>query len=287
MLSCGQEQAISVKGYTFAAITYGDLSKPMILAFHGWLDNAASFSFLAPLLEDYHVVALDFLGHGHSSHYHASHTYQITDMMLLFPALLKELDVEEVILLGHSMGAAIATLCASACPDLVSHLILLDGLVPLIEPADSLVSRMSAATNAYNDANPTEKKLYSKLERLIKIRMHANQLSEDQVLPIILRGSRQVGQGYQWRFDDKLLLPSVMYFTLEQVEVLMRNLLTPTLLISASQGLIALRQWVAPLLSLPSNLEHIQVEGPHHIHIAQPEIVANWINTWLVRGAFA
>jgi len=45
---------------------------PRVLCLHGWLDNAASFIPLAPLLDKLEVFALDFPGHGNSEHRHMS-----------------------------------------------------------------------------------------------------------------------------------------------------------------------------------------------------------------------
>ena len=59
-----------------AARAWGPLKGIPVLALHGWLDNAASFDALAPLLPDLRLAALDLPGHGQSEqrppgmHYH-------------------------------------------------------------------------------------------------------------------------------------------------------------------------------------------------------------------------
>jgi pimeloyl-ACP methyl ester carboxylesterase len=51
---------------------WGDTSstKGRILCTHGWLDNSNSFSYLGPILaaKGYEIIAIDWLGHGHSDH---------------------------------------------------------------------------------------------------------------------------------------------------------------------------------------------------------------------------
>jgi len=44
--------------------------KGRIVCSHGWLDNSNSFSYLGPMLasQGYEVIAIDWLGHGHSDH---------------------------------------------------------------------------------------------------------------------------------------------------------------------------------------------------------------------------
>ena len=65
-----------------AALSWGRADAPTWLALHGWLDNAASFTRLAPLLVealDIRIVALDFRGHGHSAHAPQGGDYALCD----------------------------------------------------------------------------------------------------------------------------------------------------------------------------------------------------------------
>lgn len=53
------------------------LSPKKILATHGWLDNSNTHSYLGPYLANlgYHVVAIDYCGHGLSSHFNKGVNY--------------------------------------------------------------------------------------------------------------------------------------------------------------------------------------------------------------------
>ena len=56
-----------VNGLKIAGLAWGQPDRTPLLALHGWLDNAASFAILAPMLDQYYVVALDLTGHGLSA----------------------------------------------------------------------------------------------------------------------------------------------------------------------------------------------------------------------------
>ena len=53
--------------------------KPIVLALHGWLDNANSFVPISSYFEAYHFIALDWPGHGHSDHRPSGCDYQQLD----------------------------------------------------------------------------------------------------------------------------------------------------------------------------------------------------------------
>ena len=74
-----RERSWRVHGLELRGLSWGEAGAHPVLCLHGWLDNAASFSVLAPRLENCHVVALDLTGHGRSSWRSDDATYQIWD----------------------------------------------------------------------------------------------------------------------------------------------------------------------------------------------------------------
>lgn len=121
-----------------------DSSDERILLLHGWLDNAATFDSLAPQLNsrlNREVLALDFPGHGHSSHKSVDGPTQlISEYAYYVSEVLTKLnwigdDGPEkkpgITIVGHSMGAAVTLIYAAAFPDQVSRIVLLEGAGPL------------------------------------------------------------------------------------------------------------------------------------------------------------
>ena len=120
-----------VDGLTYAGLEWGDPEAQPVLALHGWLDNALSFSALAPLLNSTRLVALDLSGQGLSDHRSADATYHIWDDVPQLLGVVEQLGAAEIVVMGHSRGAAIAVLLASALAERCAGLILLDGMLPV------------------------------------------------------------------------------------------------------------------------------------------------------------
>jgi pimeloyl-ACP methyl ester carboxylesterase len=127
-----------------------------ILCLHGWMDNCRSFHHLAPALLqklpcDAELIALDFPGHGWSSHksvdgpptvlaetvyYVAEAVHQLqwhsereTTAQLASSSSGSSSSgtTPTFALIGHSMGAAVSCLYAAAFPEQVQKLVLLEG----------------------------------------------------------------------------------------------------------------------------------------------------------------
>jgi pimeloyl-ACP methyl ester carboxylesterase len=98
-------------------------AKPAVFCLHAIGHGSSDFdAFRAAFAERYRVVAVDWPGHGASGpDTHAADAQRYT---ALFTALVEQLDAKPLIVLGNSMGGAVAIRYAAAKPQQVRALIL-------------------------------------------------------------------------------------------------------------------------------------------------------------------
>lgn len=112
-----------LRGVCLAAARWGDPARPAVVLLHGAAANAHWWQHLAPALaERFHVVALDFRGHGESDFPEELVPGAFRDDL---DALLEHLGAPAAALLGHSLGAHVA-LGHAAAGGSPSALVLLD-----------------------------------------------------------------------------------------------------------------------------------------------------------------
>lgn len=140
-IECSNGIRLAAQSYTTATSSVLQQKNHRILCLHGWMDNCRSYHIIAPyLLQSFstHIVALDFVGHGHSDHSAepgvvlAQHVYYVAEALRVLgwvPGLGEAAGAEPatVTLIGHSMGAGVASLYAAAFPEHVERLVLLEG----------------------------------------------------------------------------------------------------------------------------------------------------------------
>ncbi|MEU7164395.1 alpha/beta hydrolase [Streptomyces morookaense] len=149
------ESFIQLHGRRFAYLDFGGPG-PVLLALHGHFGRGRIFAPLASALAGRcRVVALDQRGHGLSDN-----GGDITPDAYVADAaaFLRVLDLAPAVVLGHSMGGAIAFLLARRHPELVSALVIADMTVLNQEPETRPVldvtgwPRRSSSRRALKDA---------------------------------------------------------------------------------------------------------------------------------------
>lgn len=112
--------------YKNTNIFYSEYGKGnAVLLLHGFLEDATMWANLVPQLEKrYRVITVDLLGHGQSDSYGYIHTMEDQADMLF--ALMAELRLRKISLIGHSMGGYIALAFAELYPDHLRSLVLLN-----------------------------------------------------------------------------------------------------------------------------------------------------------------
>ncbi|MCI0685802.1 MAG: alpha/beta hydrolase [Sporichthyaceae bacterium] len=125
------EHSVALAGVTLRYREHGPASAPPIVLLHGLGEDAAGWDEIAaPLAESHRVIALDQRGHGASDR---PGDYSYEAMRDDAGRLLDVLDLADVTLIGHSMGALTAALLAEQAPGRLGRLILVDA-APLREP---------------------------------------------------------------------------------------------------------------------------------------------------------
>lgn len=97
----------------------------VIVLVHGFLSSTISFRQLLPfLMKEYKVIALDLPGFGQSEK-SKSFIYKLSNYGQLIIDFLDKLNIQNVILIGHSMGGQICMHAAKKAPSRIEKLILL------------------------------------------------------------------------------------------------------------------------------------------------------------------
>ena len=239
-------------GIDIHAMSWGDSNKPIMLALHGWLDNAASFYRLAPLIKYYHIIAIDLPGHGHSSPLQSSFDYIMPNQLTWLHDLVQQLANPTISLLGHSMGAGIASLYAACFPETIDLFITLDMLGPLSRDANTTTHGLKQSVLSRKKIKRL-KRDYSDINAMIQRRATLNTLSPADIDPME-----------------------------EQIHDVLSNITCPCLVIMAcpdhndySQRTIEQR------FSLLPDATRYKINASHHLQLSHPDEVARIINDWL------
>ncbi|KAM4721576.1 serine hydrolase-like protein 2 [Rhinophrynus dorsalis] len=289
-----RELRFSVPWGQLAAKAWGPSEGRPVLCLHGWLDNANTFDRLIPLLpKDYHYVALDFSGHGLSSHLPQGMRYQHMDYLTDVHRVVKALGWRKFSIMGHSMGGVVGGMFASIFPESVRHLILLDsyGFFPI--SSDLIQSHLKKEIIHYSrleGANST--KIYTPEGALQRL-LDANAALTPETGKLLLqRGTKSVPGGVIFSRDIRVTVNNSAPLSVEQCLLIMKNIQADVHIIMANVGLSAdmmrgVYTDVGQALlhgykeSLKGRCQLTVVDGNHFVHLNEPEKVAGIVSNHL------
>lgn len=254
-----------------------------VLGLHGWLDNANTFDRLAPLLPQLHLVSMDLPGHGMSEHRPAGMRYHYSDYVDDVMAAADQLGWDRFIMLGHSMGAGIGCLAASAYPDRVARLILIEGLGAVTGGLENVSGQLRRSVEAMKSTPSHQTRAYSDLETLVRARATAGRIRRSSAEILIRRATEQRGTAYYLRSDQRLKRPYPQYYTNEVMLAFLRDITTPVLLITARDGLLRKRPYFESRCNAIQNLQIVDLPGHHHLHLDHPAPVAEAVAGFIER----
>lgn len=178
----------------------GDADERTFVLLHGGSAHAHWWDYVAPELTAYgRVVALDFRGHGRSG-WSPESNYGPPAYIQDVRALIDLLGTK-VVLVGHSMGGAVAQWCAVTFPEKLAALIVVDspaGPPPLLRRLQWRWRR-----KAQGGKRP-ELRSADDIIRKFRLSPPGTYLGKDQLAELALKGSQQLPSGnWAFRFDPE------------------------------------------------------------------------------------
>ncbi|XP_047406373.1 serine hydrolase-like protein 2 isoform X3 [Sciurus carolinensis] len=229
-------------GY-IAAKAWGSLQGPPVLCLHGWLDNANSFDRLLPLLpQDFHYVAMDFGGHGLSSHYSPGVPYYHQNFVSEVRRVAAALKWSRFSLMGHSFGGIVGGMFSCIFPEMVDELILLDSspFAMDINEMENLLTYKRRAIEHMLQVEATRKppSVVGPQEILQGFLKNNSHVGEECAKLLLQRGTTPVATGLVLNRDRRIAWPehSFDFVSRELFQHSVQQLRARVLLVKAAQG---------------------------------------------------
>jgi len=239
-----------------------------VIALHGWLDNAGSFDLLAPLLSDCHLVALDAAGHGLSDNRSADSGYNIWQDLGDILEVAEALGWGRFSLLGHSRGAAVATLFAGTFPDRVEHLLLIEGGLPILGEAAEAPANLAHVLEATRRLRDKSGRVFGSREQAIAERVDGFSPVSTEAAEILARRSlREVPGGWQWHADRRLKAGSELRLTRELLLPFLERVSARAICVLAEESPFGDLDVYREMLTLIPGIEVHRIRGRHHFHL--------------------
>ena len=279
MLNTSVMKAVTfnVNGQNICGVSNGNEQQPLLLCLHGWLDNAASFQPLIPYLSDYHVIAIDWPGHGLSSHRSLDAHYHFLDWVYDLIALFRSQQWQEIDIVAHSMGAMVASAFAAAFPEHVKSLTLIDAIGILTSDAKESTAQLRKGLLSRLTRHAKPKNKHASIESAVAARVSVSDLKAKYAALIVERGIEQTDNGFIWRADSRLRATSPYRFTLAQAKQLITDITAPVQLVDGDKGKEMVTTGLACFGPLYQNLQVHKLLGGHHVHMEQAEQTAKLI----------
>ncbi|WP_233191557.1 2-succinyl-6-hydroxy-2,4-cyclohexadiene-1-carboxylate synthase [Sporosarcina sp. P18a] len=268
-------ELLTIRGIDTHVARYGNKQLPTIVMLHGFTGSTATWQQTIEVLAvDYHIVAVDLIGHGKTEAPETSTRYKMEEQVKDLYEILQKLEIKQPILLGYSMGGRVALGYTATYPEKVTGLIL-ESSSPGLCTTEQQIARRTADSKLADRIEQQgmiefvdfwqEIPLFHSQKKLSESQQQAVRSERLDQRPTGLANSlRGIGTGSQ---------PSY-WQTLEQLSL-------PVLLITGSEDEKFETIAQEMLKRLPNARHETIKDAGHAIHVEKPQQFATMIKSFL------
>lgn len=282
-------EIINVRGLSYCIRHWGSPGAPKIFFLHGWMDSSPTFQFVVDALKkSWHVIAPDWRGYGASEW--LSRPYWFLDYYADLDYLLEHFSKgKPARVVGHSMGANIASAYAGIRPERIAQLVMLDFLG--LKPNNS--AEASALIGNWLDAiqDQPKSRTYPDYESLANRLMAANPRLDEKKAAFLSHAASRIRPDGQIEMacDPWHKISSPVPYRVEDSKATWRKIEAPVLMVVADNGYIQQRfsndtdEYRSRIGSF-SNVRVVTISNSgHNVQHDQPEHVASVLEEFLSR----
>ena len=255
-------------GVHLHAVHHGSTGRAKLVLLHGAGANAHWWDHLASgLSKHFHVVALDFRGHGDSDFPEQLRAGAFSDDL---DALLEHLSAPEAILIGHSLGAHVAVEHA-AHSTTTPALILLD----LTRGASRSRQRATRLALSLSQRYPSREEAIRRFQ-FLPAAAHAEEEMRRRIAAHSVR--READGRFGFKFDPR------WFGVPPRGRPDLGNISCPTLLLRGEESALLTHQGALEIVSAIPDVRLVEIAGAgHHVHIDRPALVLPAVLEFLSR----
>jgi len=286
-----RSETLTIRGLNHHVRHWGRLGSPKLFLIHGWMDSSPTFQFMVDALSgDWHVIAPDLRGFGQTQW--LNQPYWFPDYYADLHDILKHYTPDApALLVGHSMGAAIASSYAAMMPQRVAKLVMIDflGIKPSKDanPTDQL----SKWLKDFED--PPKLRLYKSFEALAgRLKSVNGRLTQDRAEFLARHVGKALPDGQvAMACDPWHKTPSAFIYRMDDSQSVWRRIKAPTLMLMADFGYVRMRYsddeaQYQTSLNCFENLQAASIlNSGHNVQHDQPEVLAAFIEQFLLQPA--
>ncbi|XP_040610020.1 serine hydrolase-like protein 2 isoform X2 [Mesocricetus auratus] len=248
---------------------------------------------------DFHYVAMDFGGHGLSSHYKPGLLYNHQNFVSEVRRVAAAFKWTRFSFMGHSFGGTVGGMFSCIFPEMVDKLILLDSTPFLLDcnETENIVTYKRRNIEHMLQVEASQDSLrVSSMEEMLQGLLNKNSHLNKECGELLLqRGTRKMATGVVSNRDRRLSVPehSFDFVSKEMLVHFISRLQADVLLIKATQGYYDVRRAnddnKEPLLFMVDTLrtilkerfQYVEVPGNHYVHMNDHHLVAGVVSSFL------